>query len=293
MMMLSRTRVFAILYLLSSPVSAVDGISACTDKDGHKLFTDNTTDCLNPIAPHTNIDNVTPTMNRENKYYIDQIPDLPQIDAVDYFNNGKRFCGPISVANSLSWLEGRTERSQQVALVKKLASKDYMNTVGKNGTNAFRLISGIKRHLADIGVLARRLEYRGWSKAPPNHSVGTRVDLQWVADGIDMRSAVWINIGWYKFDNIGNRFVRNGGHWLTLVGYELGNEKFLSLHDSSTDAADTNDRIRISPLEMNKKLVNGKTYETSSNGFYYLDYGLRKPNQVDRAIIDGAVLLQI
>lgn len=292
-MILYRTRVFTILYMLSCPASAVDSISFCTDKDGHKLFTDNATDCSSPTAPYANIGNVTPVMNRENKYYIDQIPDLPQIDAVDYFNNGKRFCAPISVANSLSWLEGRTDRSQQIALVKKLASKDYMNTVGKNGTNAFRLISGIKRHLADVRVIARRLEYRGWSKAPPNHSVGTRVDLQWMADGIDTRSAVWINVGWYKFDNIRNRFVRNGGHWLTLVGYEFGEDKFLILHDSSTDTADANDRVRIRPLEMNKKLVNGKSYQTPSSGFYYLDYGLRKPNQVDRVIIDGAVLLQI
>lgn len=281
------------LYLLSSSASAVDSISSCTDKDGHKIFTDSTTDCFNHKAPRKIIDSSAPTMRRENKHYINQIPDLSQIDTVNYFNNGKRFCGPVSVANSLSWLEGRAERSQQVALVKKLASEDYMNTVGKNGTNAFRLISGVKRHLADIQVIARRLEYRGWSKAPPNHSVGTRVDLHWMADGIDMRSAVWINVGWYKFENINNRYVRNGGHWLTLVGYEFGEENFLILHDSSTDAANTNIRVRIRPLERNKKLVNGKIYETSSDEFYYLDDGLRKPNKVDRIIIDGAVLLQI
>jgi hypothetical protein len=218
--------------------------------------------------------------------FINDVPDFSQGD----IEHGQEYCAPVAVSNSLVWL---TDRQQdQVALIETLASKDYMNTDLKIGTNVIGVMNGVKKITNELFGGYESLEYQGWRKS--NQDVTQKLpDINWLLAGISKRSAVWLNIGWYQYDSDSQQYIRNGGHWVTVVGYENDS---LVIHDPATKTKTNNpfgnEYVRLNKISAGLLTGKDKGLPMSAEGYYYLD-GMHLKSGTDYGIIDGAVVLKL
>lgn len=178
-------------------------------------------------------------------------PDLCQADkAARLPKDGKGFCAPVAVSNSLVWLARNgypdllpktgSRRMTQPQLAMLLGKPGYMDTSDDLGTSPTDLLTGISRFLGETGYDYEYLAYQGWRNHPAAMS-GNREkpDIDWIKDGLVGDSAVWLNVGWYAYDPMTEIYERKGGHWVTLVGYGVdrkgrANPEILIIHDPST-----------------------------------------------------------
>ena len=144
---------------------------------------------------------------------IHSIPDLTQTDPrANFPGGGSQFCCLVSIANSLMWLDSNgfpnfVQKSEspfedQVKLVKLLSSKQYMDTDLIDGTGTTKLMRGIKKYVLDRGYEIMQLGYEGWRKHPPEMKTMFSIPrLSWIKRGILDNGAVWLNVGWYKYNS--------------------------------------------------------------------------------------------
>jgi hypothetical protein len=233
-----------------------------------------------------------PLSSRATIAYINDIPDYSQTNIRgNNSENGQYYCGPVAVSNSIVWLNNY--KTEQVQLIHKLASKDYMNTDIKRGTRVSRLLRGIARITRELFGGYKTLEYEGWRLHPRRFSSGNRVpDIKRIKSAISRKSAAWINVGWYQYDKDSNEYKRTGGHWVTLVGYAYGR---LILHDSAPRAGEkfANEFVEFSIIK-NGTLVGGNAgLPFPARGLISLNKGMHKNKDADFAIVDGVVYLEI
>lgn len=240
------------------------------------------------------------------------IPDLTQTDKKANFpGGGSQFCCLVSIANSLMWLDSNGFQNlvgnsgspfeDQVKLVKLLSSKRYMDTSLVDGTGTTKLIRGIKKYVKDRGYEIAQLNYEGWRKHPPEMKTVIPVPrLSWIKHGILGNGAVWLNVGWYKYNSSRNEYVRIAGHWVTLVGYgkdENGtlNQNCLILHDPSPRAGKTfsNEYAIVNKIRTGTLVGKWIGMPRSAVGYYKLGGGMHIKKQADVAIIDGAIALKL
>lgn len=224
--------------------------------------------------------------------HIDIIPDFTQSDIQGTaHDNGNQYCGPVAVSNSLVWLaKGKHE---QLTIIKHLASKTYMNTSLRNGTGTKGMLNGIAKMSTRLFGSFQSLSYQGWRIHQAKYSLGVRKpQLSWLKEGISHKSAVWLNIGWYKKSAKGADYVRVGGHWVTLVGYQ--GIDTLVIHDPSPRAGNhfENEFVKIKKLVSGKLTGKKKGLPISAQGFLSLTNGMHMPSKADFAIIDGAIVLE-
>jgi len=213
-------------------------------------------------------------------FCISSMPDYYQRDTTfgAFPGKGATYCGPVAVSNSLIWFSehgypslikssGNTYRDQH-ELISLLGSPDYMDA-GHGGATVESFCRGLKKYLQDCrvngqikseGMYDVSDEFRAEKDVPDFE----RMKLFTLKD-----QAVWLNIGWYKFDPSKNIYTKTGGHWVTLVGYGYDQKGYnvncLIIHDP--DANDNSDHFLDTEEIASGTLVNGPKYKQDATGF--------------------------
>ena len=162
-----------------------------------------------------------PTYN----YYYEKLMDMPDVNQSNSTlpGNGSNYCGPASASNGLAWLADNGypdlfDQPDQVELMRDLG--EYCNTNPSNGTGPVSMLNGLEDYIADSGYSIKRLEYQGMRNVIGWSQFNERTPSKdWMMQGLEGNSMVLLGVGWYEKD--GNDYVRNGGHWITLAGYEV------------------------------------------------------------------------
>ena len=223
-----------------------------------------------------------------NTLYIDALPDFTQSSISEHeYGYGAELCAPVAVSNSLSWMTNT--RSRQDELVKLLASRDYMNTDIRRGTRTWDLLYGVHAIAMDLFAGYSSLEYQGWKKHPARFSTGVEIpDIDWITDDIDQNTAVWLNVGWYRYEPEHNAYHRVGGHWVTLAGYD---GDVLIIHDPAPRAglSFSNEYVHTSLIKDGHLVDRNTGLFRPAAGYLLLGRGMHIKSTADVAIIDGAV----
>jgi hypothetical protein len=242
----------------------------------------------------------------------DETPHFWQLDPRGGFENGGRdYCCPVAISNSLVYLArqgfpslapGENGKQAQIDLINTLASKDYFGTDPAIGTGPGDVLVGLKKYVENCGYRCEELAYKGWrsvGRKEQDHVKGNRPDLAWLKSAIsNPHGAVWLNIGWYK-KNGENRWKRDGGHWVTLVGFDPNNPETLWIHNPLTrgngDQPDdpAKDVIYLQQVSAGT-LETGKTSTENAAGMYQVSGpALPLARGVDAAFLDDAIVLVI
>ncbi|MDY7091388.1 MAG: hypothetical protein SX243_00300 [Acidobacteriota bacterium] len=259
--------------------------------------------------------------------YLEKIADTPDLMQTDpraeiAFGGGRYHCGPVSVSNALVWLgrngyekllpEPIEDWADQGALVEALASEDYLRT-STHGTNESNFLRGVERYVEDHGYTIESLQYRGWTYHPEEYSGGSkRVDLDWLREQVVGASAVWLQIGWYRYEPATNSFRRFEAHWAALVGYEplaqasvsttddspFGGpaaDLVLVVHDSAPRSGPTphSDRTTLHPLESGTLVGVKRGLPVPASEYYRLGGELKIKEEADIGVLDGVVALRM
>jgi hypothetical protein len=274
-----------LLICLTGPTTtAIAEIIQCKNAAGKLVYTDNPRNCAD--RKHS----PQPAKISLSESFYNEIPDLLQtLNTAGFAGDGQQFCAPVSVSNSLVWLEGNKDEQYQIDLVHKLSSPAYMNTNTKNGTSVYEVTDGVHKYAAERWGKYKTLQYSGWRKVRPQfRSTQQQPTVAWMTSGVHRKGAVWLNIGWYNQNGVD--YQRTGGHWVTLVGYEQGK---LVIHDPAPRAGKSfsNQFISLEPLT-GGKLVHSK-YVTPAQGYFAIVDGMHISSKGTIAIIDGAVRFEL
>lgn len=254
------------------------------------------------------IEIIVPEIGEEEEGYLETsiekiytIPDYTQTDPAygGFPGGGTQYCAPVSVSNSLMWLSdngfpnlipqsGDRQRDQfDVAYL--LGSSVYMNTSLISGTGANNLCIGLKQYILDKGYTYNRLEVRGWRYIYQEFDTGEDIpNLHWVKLGIQGNGSVWLNVGFYTYDSVTDKYSRIGGHWITLVGYD---QDYLIAHDPATPVGNE----YILPVCINSGTLEGSYtgLPRSAVGFYKMTDGMNIGSTADFGILDAVVVLKM
>ena len=247
-----------------------------------------------------------PAYAKRNTYRakVARTPDFLQTDRdAGFANSGSQYCAPTAVSNSLMALAagGYDElrpagivgsKRAQIAMIRSLSAS--MKTSAAIGTDASQLLRGVEAYVTEAGYSIAELSYEGWRPVPSDYEAGEVPDLDDIRTAIaDDQSAVWLNVGWYTWNEDTEAYVRNGGHWVTVVGYD-GDD--LLIHDPSP-AAGSGSGVRtqkISIEELTEGTLAGKqtNLPRSAEGYYELG-GEMAVAAGKTCILDGAVFLRL
>lgn len=229
-------------------------------------------------------------------------PDFMQTDREGGFaGSGSQYCAPTAVSNSLMWLAANgyeelrpagNQKRSQIALIRTLGGGDYMKTSPSAGTDVAQLLNGVEAYVTEAGYGISELSYQGWRPVPGDYLAGKFPDLDAIRTAIaDDTSAVWLNVGWYSWDEEREEYVRNGGHWVTVVGYD-GDD--LLIHDPSPAAGSAKRTQTITLEELSEGRLTGRTpnLPRSAAGYYEVG-GEMAVASGKTCILDGAVFLTL
>ena len=260
-------------------------------------------------------DNVIPAKYVEK---VDSISDLMQTDpALGLLEGGVMSCGSVSATNSFAWLADNGYKDMVLrnedGSVSYAKTAQAMDRVLKLSTRSGALpptfLRGVVRYLKDQGYTddMYRLEYQGWLS--PGRFEGKNIpDLNAVKKGLIGDSAVWLLVGFYKFDEDKDEYQIISHHYVTLVGYGVdengkNNPDVLIVHDPAprSGSGPTHNYVHIEEIEHGQISVDPDSWAALSyselpvdaNGFYKLGEGLAYNDQADVAILDGVVILEM
>lgn len=229
------------------------------------------------------------------------IPDLTQTDSKGKFAGGGRmFCGPVAVSNSLWALYGKDcqlEGLTHYDLVNKLASQQFMNTQPTKGTTVKQLMSGADTYLQGRGEKNYFLKFQGWRVSSQRYQSGVSAPrLQWIKDILsEKRSAVWLNVGWYRHLPDNGPLKRISGHWVTAVGYGKDakgklDPHCLIIHDPAPRAGPSRSQyIKLRKIESGVLTGLFTNLPRSARNYYLMEGDMRLKRGADYAVLDGAV----
>jgi C-terminal processing protease CtpA/Prc len=248
-------------------------------------------------------------------YYTEKIysiPDLTQTNKKANFpEGGGMYCLPVAISNSFMWFDSNGFPnlvqnsgdlfSDQVTLVNLLASKEYMNTSLKYGTGTTKLVRGVRKYIKERGYEISQLEYQGWREHPKEILCSSPIPiLDWIKQGILGNGAVWMNVGWYKYNPGKDEYTRIAGHWVTLVGYGKNEQgqmdpNILIVHDPSLRAGKdfANEFVLVNRIHSGKLIGKWTGLPQSAVGYYKLTEGMHVKQGADCGVIDGAVVLRL
>ena len=237
---------------------------------------------------------------------INEIPDYEQTDSAygGFAGGGQQYCGPTSASNALMWLDDHgydtlivntpDRKKDQHDCIVVLGASDYMNAL--DGTSANDFLVGLDRFVREKDYTYVRLDYQGWRSHPAAFDLGTMVpELEWIQHGIESTAVAWINIGWYTYESSNDTYSRQGGHWLTVVGYGFDgtspNPDYLVLHDPWV--ATGNRYVRLETLASGTLAGNQQGLPRDAAGYFNLTDGMAMSSTDEAAILDGAVVLEM
>jgi hypothetical protein len=239
---------------------------------------------------------------------VDQIPDLGQslipVDARD----GDAYCAPVAVANSLCYLAANGypklvngdphAESGQLALANTLAGPEYMRTAPESGTSKESLLAGVDAFVRDHGYRVRSAEYNGIEiHFQPDEPPASRAPgLDWLKARLSAGAACWLQVGWYRKD--GDDYRKTGGHWVTLTGYgadATGNPDpaVIIIRDPSPRAGRNPSSEFLRSRAIDGGQVHGWGLPQPAAGFSDITEGFALPDDADRAILEGAVVVEL
>ena len=242
---------------------------------------------------------------------IDQTPDFTQSDERARFpNRGFYLCGLVAASNSLMWLAANgypdlvdntgDAFQDQVKLVRTLGLPAYTATQPSVGTSARQLMRGVRNYVHDRGYAVRRLEHRGWYRDRQRNRENLVPELDWIKRGMLNKGAVWLSVGFYKYDRSSNRYRRTlaDGHWVTLVGYGktrpgAHDPNALMIHDPSPVAGTSFSTDYVTARQMTSGLVFDPRSRGRPASACYQLLGMKIPKTADVAILEAAVVLQL
>jgi hypothetical protein len=244
---------------------------------------------------------------------IGQIPDILQTDPNGGLpGGGIWYCGPAAISNSLAWFSNNgyekllpyasSKGKAQFELARILGSAGYMNTIEGVGTDAEGVLRGVSRYIEDRGYRKYWLMYQGWGRHDRRRfGAGVRTPrLEWIKKGFIGESAVWLNAGWYTYDEKRREYTRIGEHWLTLVGYGVdkdGKEDpyILIVHDPAPRAGlePRHTYVRLEPIRRGRMVGSFEGLPRNGRGYFLLKGDMRINKRADEAILDGAVVLKM
>jgi hypothetical protein len=234
-------------------------------------------------------------------FCISSMPDYYQRDTTFgvFPDKGATYCGPVAVSNSLVWFSehgypslmkssGNSYRDQH-ELISLLGSPDYMDA-GHGGATVESFCRGLKKYLQDCRVNGQ-IESEGMYDVSDEFRAEKNVpDFERMKLFTLENQAVWLNIGWYKFNPSKNIYTKTGGHWVNLVGYgydEKGyNVNCLIIHDPDTN--DNSDHFLDTEEISSGTLINGPKYKQDATGFRRFKTGYNR-----FGVIGGVVYLTL
>lgn len=222
-----------------------------------------------------------------------KFPDFLQYQD-DLPGKGIAFCAPAAASNGLAWLAGRgyprLMPQDQLSLVRKLGSGEYMRTDIWNGTDPDSVMKGLVRYVKDCGYGFRAFDYRGWRRVSPAfRSLPSFPRKDWLSSSLKGDGVVLLNLGWYRKE--GKEYHRVSGHWVTLVAIEGAD----ILVANPSRPKDTLERIRTREIESGR--LTGSMTGLPRDATGALECGGRLPlprgNGVNAAILDCAVMFSL
>lgn len=164
---------------------------------------------------------------------MNRYPDLTQTDVRAGLPwGGWLHCGPVAVSNGLIWLRERgvgvgpassgDPWADQVEMARRLGSSRYMDTgFFAHGTTVAGFLEGLEGYLQDHSRESFSIKYMGWAVHGERFSTGLKTpDLRRICGAFAGGSPVFLDLGWYRFRRGAGQYRRNGGHWVTFVGYD-------------------------------------------------------------------------
>lgn len=235
---------------------------------------------------------------------IDRIPDLTQTDpAGNFARGGKSYCGPVAASNSLMRLFGEQIKAggmDQYDLVHLLASKEFMATDPEKGTGPNALMRGVRK-LAETygGGKPFRIRFQGWRAHRQEFSTGVaQPQLDWIKRALANGGAVWLNVGWYRHAAGSETYERIGGHWVTAVGYGVGEDgtpdpNILIIHDPSprTGTAGQHEFAKLERIKTGKLTGSSVSETRDAKELFLMGGGMHIKSTADCAILDGVAAL--
>lgn len=246
------------------------------------------------------------------KSFLDEVeryPDLTQTDVRAGFPLGGWFhCGPVAASNGLIWLRERgigigpspsgDRFADQVEMARRLGSGHYMDTrFASRGTLVAGFLEGLEGYLRDHSSESFSIRYMGWATHPGRFSTGLRSpDLTWLCRAFAAGSAVFLDLGWYRFRKDRGVFRRNGGHWVTLVGYSWPDEEEvprLYVHDPAPWSGKSRQTHLVSLAPAGEEIFTTRSgARIGSLGPYLrITEGLVFKRGTELALLEGAVIL--
>lgn len=234
---------------------------------------------------------------------IDQIPDYYQRDRAfgGFPGAGAVYCGPVAVSNSLYWFAQNgysgiidiTEDSKkdQHKLIKLLGSEKYINT-GSGGSSPDMICIGIRKFMNERNYISAKIRFYGWRPVPEQFRTGLTIpELSLAKESLSKNNAVWLNIGWYDYNEKKKEYKRTGGHWVTFVGYGHDGKKddseVLIIHDPETRWRH-NDYIRVQKIDEGMLTGKMKNLPQKATGYYCFPTGYKR-----YGIIEGMIVLEM
>ncbi|MBP9092592.1 hypothetical protein KBI23_16340 [bacterium] len=224
--------------------------------------------------------------------------EMPDINQLDAGVNGRMDCGPAAAANYLYWLSSHgypaVVKKGQDSKSKILLELEQLMQADSTGTGVANFSGGLSAFLYSKGYKIRSLECLGWRRGanqiPPN--------LNTLKKTIDQGGGVFLNFGWYR-TGTGDRYLRTGGHWVTLAGFAIdeqnpGSSNVFVVYDPSPRSGSQPKRETFQLTGLTSGTLITNKNEVTLPAKHYLHYTKLQntwkiPASADVAILDAAV----
>ncbi len=238
-----------------------------------------------------------PAFAGKSTFYVNKVYDYPQTELKKIIENYDKggFCAPSAASNILKTFHaGKVDQGQ---MIKTLASPGYMNTDPNKGTTLFDFMKGLARYMNENFGGYKEIAYEGVGNYGTFDSGVDVPRLDWITDGIGMKSGTWLTINMFKHDPKTDEYTSVGGHLVTLVGYNTGaRANILIVHDSASLKSEgaSSEYLKVEPVESGN-LVFGTT-KVPAKGFLKITEGqdtqYATEEKYDAIIITGAIRLE-
>lgn len=183
-------------------------------------------------------------------------------------------------------------------MARRLGAPRYMDTgLSSHGTTVADFLKGLERYLADYSGESFSIRYMGWATHPERFSTKLRApDFDEVCRAVAGGGAVFLDLGWYLFEEDQGIYRRNGGHWVTLVGYDWPEgERFprLRVHDPAPWSGKDRQThlVILGPAGKEPFSTRSGIRIGSLEPYLRIERGLSFKRGTKLALIEGAVIL--